>query len=389
MKKFIASFVAVAIAFAAMAKINGDGYYRVQNYKTERYIYVLDDKGELNFEATTAELGALQLWKGHEKTISDPSTVIYVKALDNKGRSFDLQTQGTGVKTMINYPVTIYMVNSKLGTYSVYGSKSGIIKYIGDATKSNSDRGYVTSNGNGDYFRWYFHPISADEDNYFGIMPEYSDADGYYASLYADFPFTCHSEGMSVYYVTSYSDGIAYISEIEGTVPNSTPVIIKCSSPVTSGNRLDLGGNAGKSYTDNKLKGVYFNNTSLLHKNLTPNDPNTMRVLGRLSDGSIGFVKCTEENMPRNKAYLTVPAGSPDEIRIKVASTAITDIAADANEAKIRVNGLDVYVEGAETAEIYGMTGQLVARGSGRLSLPAPGIYIVKAGTTVRKIIAR
>ena len=76
-------------------------------------------------------------------------------------------------------------------------------------------------------------------------------------------------EGMTVYYVTSYADGVAYIYPIEGTVPKGTPVIIKCSSPFTAGNKLDLGGEAAPiSY--NKLKGVYFNNTSLLHKNLTP-----------------------------------------------------------------------------------------------------------------------
>ncbi|MDE6187426.1 MAG: hypothetical protein K2G17_04765, partial [Duncaniella sp.] len=194
----------------------------------------------------------------------------------------------------------------------------------------------------------------------------------------------------TVYYVTSYADGVAYIYPIEGTVAKGTPVIVKCSSPFTAGNKLSLGGEAAP-VSSNKLKGVYFNNTSLLHKNLTPNDPETMRVLGRLSDGSIGFVKSTEVNLPRNKAYLVVPAGSPDEIRMEVASSGITDITADSNAATISVNGLDVYVEGAAVAEIYSVTGQLIARGNGNghLSVPTPGIYIVKAGTTVRKIMAR
>lgn len=390
MKKLITTFVATAIALSASAIIEGDGYYRVQNYKTGRYIYVLDDKGELNFQATTAELGALQLYKNYESTISDPSTIIYVKDLNGKNQDFDLQTQGTGVKTIIDYPVSIRLANSTLGIYMVFGRNSGMTRYIGDATESDSERGYVTSIGNGDYFRWYFHPLSTDDTNYFGILPEFNDGNDYYASLYADFPFTCHSEGMTAYYVTSYADGVAYIYPIEGTVAKGTPVIIKCSSPFTAGNKLNIGGD-GTAVSSNKLKGVYFNNTSLLHKNLTPNDPETMRVLGKLSDGSIGFVKCTEVNLPRNKAYLVVPAGSPDEIRMEVASSGIADIAADSNAATIRVNGLDVYVDGAAVAEIYNVTGQLIARGNGngRLSVPAPGLYIVKAGTTVRKIMAR
>ena len=90
-----------------------------------------------------------------------------------------------------------------------------------------------------------------------------------------------------------------------------------------------------------------------------------MRVLGKLSDGSVGFVKYTEANLPRNKAYLVVPAGSPDEIRMEVASSGIADISADSKEATIRVNGLDIYVEGAEITEIYSITGQLIARGNG------------------------
>ena len=390
MKKLITAFVATAVALSASAKIEGDGYYRVQNFKTGRYIYVLDDKGELNFQATTAELGALQLYKDYEKTISDPSTIIYVKDLNGKNQDFDLQTQGTGVKAIIDYPVSIRLANAKLETYMVFGRNSGMTRYIGDSTEGDSDRGYVTSIGNGDYFRWYFHPITTGDSNYFGILPELNDGGDFYASLYADFPYTCHSEGMTVYYVTSYADGVAYIYPIEGTVPKGTPVIIKCSSPFTAGNKLDLGGEAAPiSY--NKLKGVYFNNTSLLHKNLTPNDPETMRVLGKLSDGSVGFVKYTEANLPRNKAYLVVPAGSPDEIRMEVSSSGIADISADSKEATIRVNGLDIYVEGAEITEIYSITGQLIARGNGNghLSVPAPGLYIVKAGTTVRKIMAR
>ena len=99
MKKSILTLIASAIALSASAVIDGDGYYRVQNYTTGRYIYVLDNKGSLNFQATTAELGAIELWKDHGRTISDPATIIYVKDLDGRGRSFDLQTQGTGVKS--------------------------------------------------------------------------------------------------------------------------------------------------------------------------------------------------------------------------------------------------------------------------------------------------
>ena len=62
------------------------------------------------------------------------------------------------MKTIIDYPVSIRLANAKLGTYMVFGRNSGLSRYIGDATESDSERGYLTSIGNGDYFRWYFHP---------------------------------------------------------------------------------------------------------------------------------------------------------------------------------------------------------------------------------------
>lgn len=390
MKHLITALIASAIAFSASAKLGDDGYYRVQNAKTERYIYVLDDKGELNFQATTAELGAIELWMGYEKTISDPATIIYVKGLDSKRQNFDLQTQGTGVKAIIDWPVTIYY-DRRTDNYSIYGRNSGVVRYIGDATKFASEQGWVTCIGNTEYFRWHFHPLTTDDSNYFGITPEFQQGADHYATLYADFPFDFHSEGMTAYYVSSVENGTAYIKEITGTVAKGTPVIIKCSSAVPSGNKLNLGGN-GSAISGNMLKGVYFNNNDLVHKNRTPNNKATMRVLGRLSDGSIGFVTSNEQFLARNKAYLVVPAGTPAELKMEVASSAaIGTVTSDA--VSISINGLELSVDGAEDAVVYNITGQLISRSananSHAISLPAPGIYIVKAGSKVAKIIAR
>lgn len=388
MKQIITALLAAILAISASAQLNGDGFYRVQNNMTERYIYVLDDKGELNFQATTAELGAIELWKNYEKTISDPATVIYIKNLDGKQQDYDLQAQGTGVQKIIDNPVTIYQRN---GLYSIYGRNSGMVRYIGDATKNSNDRGYVSCLDNDEYCRWRIFPITTANSNYFGITPEFQQGADHYATLYADFPFDFHSEGMTAYYVSSVENGTAYIKEINGTVAKGTPVIIKCSSAVPSGNKLSLGGN-GSAVAGNMLKGVYFNNNDLVHKNRTPNDKATMRVLGRLSDGSIGFVTSNEQYLARNKAYLVVPAGTPAELKMEIASNAaIGTVTSDA--VTISINGLELRVDGAEDAVVYNITGQLISRSananSHAISLPAPGIYIVKAGGKVAKLIAR
>ncbi|MDE6396237.1 MAG: Ig-like domain-containing protein, partial [Muribaculaceae bacterium] len=322
MKKTGIALLAGLVALGASAKLNGDGYYRVKNFKTDRYIYVLDDKGSLNFQATTAELGAIELWKGYEKTITDPSTIIYVKDLTGKGQDYDLQAQGTGVNAIIDYPVSIRLADSKNGTYSIFGRNSGLSRYIGDGTSSTADRGYVTSLENGEYYRWYIEPVTTDDSNYFGVNATLTDGTTYYAPFFAVFPFSFHSEGMKAYTVYDVSDGKAHIKEVTGTIPGATPVIITTKRTDASSNRLKIGGTASP-VSGNLLKGAYFNNSSLLHKNQIPYDKNTMRLLGKLSNGSIGFYTANVDFVPRNQAYLVVPAGSPAELPITTEAPAI------------------------------------------------------------------
>ncbi|MDE5554486.1 MAG: hypothetical protein K2J10_04820 [Muribaculaceae bacterium] len=388
MKKAIAALLFCSAAMSASALLDGDGYYRVQNAKTERYIYVLDDKGSLNFQATTAELGAIELWKNYDKTISDPATVIYVKDLNGKKQDYDLQTQGTGVYEIINYPVSIRLADKNLGTYSIFGRNSGLTRYIGDGTRSSKDQGYVTSLENGDYYRWYFHPITTDDSNYFGVAPEFEDNGEYYTTIYADFPFDFHSTGMTAYYVNTVAEGKAFLTEVTDAIPAGTPVIIKCSSNAAANNKLSIGGNPA-AINDNLLKGVYFCNKDLVHKNLTPYDKKTMRVLGKLADGSIGFVTADITNLPRNKAYLVVPEGTPAELSITTETySGIADITAE--NVSVRLNGMTLYVNG-KAAEIYNITGSHVghAADGAAFTLPAAGLYLVKAGKTVTKIIAK
>ncbi len=402
MKLIFTTLIASVIALSAQAKIvGGEGYYRVQNYLTERYIYVTDDKGSLNFQATTAELGAIELWKNYDKTISDPATIIYVKDLDGKGRDYDLQTQGTGVHKIIDYPVSIIQ-NTKTPkvTHRVFGRNSGMSKYIGDGTNIpsviNKDQGFVTAQGTGneEFNLWYFHPVTTNEDQYFGIKPEMRSGVDYYATIYAGFPFSFASQGMKAYYISKVGRGMAALKEINGTVPSGTPVIIRCEASTPAGNKLNLGGSANAIH-NNKLKGVYFDNPDkIVHYNRTPYNKETMRVLGTLADGSVGFVTADIQYLPRNKAYLEVPAGSPANIKLvseaefdhEMASIGSVNMA----DVKVRIENRILYVEGDANVEIYTVTGQLVHKGrTHKFILPAPGVYIVKAGSKVSKLLAR
>jgi len=52
------------------------------------------------------------------------------------------------------------------------------------------------------------------------------------------------------------------------------------------------------------------------HTDVVKNDTATMRVLGVLSDGSLGMKVYGGKYMPKNSSYLSVPAGSPKELKL-------------------------------------------------------------------------
>ena len=105
MKRLILSIFAGLLSLHICAQITGDGYYRVSNYKTGRYAYVTDNTGSINVQATTAEMGAIQLWTDHSRTYSDPASVIYIekKGSNSGGDYYDLQSQGTSTYSIIGY----------------------------------------------------------------------------------------------------------------------------------------------------------------------------------------------------------------------------------------------------------------------------------------------
>ena len=54
MKKIFTLLAFVGLSVASYAQLNGSGYYRAMNANTERYIYVIDDKGFISVQANAA-----------------------------------------------------------------------------------------------------------------------------------------------------------------------------------------------------------------------------------------------------------------------------------------------------------------------------------------------
>lgn len=387
MKKLLLYVLTALFALPAMADIIGDGFYRVQNAYTKRYAYLTDNKGSYSIATSTADVGALELFYNPERVISDPASVFYLEMAPVGKGYYDIHGQGTSIYTFMGDYLSIYEDRKPydgLTTYSVYASKSGIVKYLGDIwDHPDEDEGLASVDAKGDATRWLFHPINANSEQYFGVEPQLTVGDKNYTPMYADFPFNAASEGIKFYTISEIdSRGAAIIHEVNGTVPASTPVIIECTGSVPFENRLNIGGTADEVGVNN-LKGVYFDNPlTNRHYNRTPFDKETMRVLGVSSDGRLAFVRGDYEFIPRNQAYLqlTDPKQySVDEFLV------LTD-----EQRNEEFNAVSIITADA-SVDVYSLDGRLVKSGISKndVSSLGKGMYILKSAEASEKLIVR
>lgn len=315
-----------------------NGYYRVQNEGTKRYISVQDGYGKVDATGKQADGSALRTILKQEEIVGDPGTIIYFQNTGTNSQ-YNLLCQGINHRDLIDYPLTIW--DNGDGTYKARATKSGITLYLCDQyfdpdlawalPEEEVNYGHVvTYEGAGNGSNWYITPLS--NDNYFGVRPDFALGSDFYKSFCACFPFSFASSGMAAYTISAVDEGkgVAVIKEVSGTVPGGTPVIIKCASNEPTNNRLNITGYpvSGRKpiqSADNLLQGVYFCNSSEYTSNGTlnphydaiPYNASTMRVLGKTSKGELAFIKATNiTHIPANSCYITVSASAPDELLV-------------------------------------------------------------------------
>ncbi len=328
MKKLFALF-SILFGFMSVSAQSSvepeNGYYRVQNYGSQRYVYLCDKTGSIDYTTQNADVGAMQLWKDINRTYDNPGSVIYIKHVTST--QCDLMAQGTGVYETVGHYVSIE--KSGDNKYYVYASKSGVSKYLSDSRTNNSDQGVPSFNGKGNYRLWSVFPINT-TDNYIGITPTISYNGKYYAPYYVGFPFKFHSSGMKAYYIKNVDKelGVAVMEEITTEIiPAEMPVIIECASAESNGNIIVPVVDGTSVASDNLLGGVYFCNPDRISPYVgTPFNATTMRTLGLRADGKVGFIS-TPDNLtdieinyvskaclPANSSYLKVSNGTPSEL---------------------------------------------------------------------------
>ncbi len=350
------------------------GYYRVQNYYTQRYVSIVDDEASIKVDPTSAgqvkaDLAALYLLDDESSVFCNPATICYVTI---NGTDLILEGQGL-VVTGYNGSYLRYGTNSD-GTYFIYGYYSDnlvkAMRYLYDDGTLKKPGIYDKQEKTYRSTDWYARPV--DDTYYFGIKPEISvTSDNYYwSTLYAGFPFKASdSSNTKIYTIVDVDEanGFAIIKEFEGDVPEEVPVLIRCTSKSPSDNKLSLLAPTNITYADGLLQGVYYCNDvaeSTGHRNVTQYNSSTMRMLG-LSDGKPAFVKSDITYVPANKCYLKVSSSAPDVLRIvtEEEKTGITEMTTNPTVGN---------------KVIYDLQGR-------RVSTPSKGLYIVNGKKVVIK----
>ena len=351
MKKFTILSLCLALAGSLSAQLNGNGYYRIRNAATGRYISLVNNKVDSQNKDmwqvanSGSHVYALKTTKPFSKVVSDPGSILYI---EQSSDGYILRGQGMDTQALTGRYLKIYNSRNVADAYWLYATESGTAVYLKDtqdALDNTGNTGYVlvsTSRAEAEV-DWNLVPVD-DDDQFLGIMPEVSVGGKHYATIYAGFPFSL-SAGMKAYYVKQVETAAAELAEVtESVIPAATPVIIECSSENPADNKLTLLTGQQAALQGNLLKGLYFSyvmmsvrggeaTTDLANqlRNVVPYDAETMRVLGEV-DGALGFVKASDlKYLPANKAYLTVPATAADQLKLLNAE----DFAAGINAVEV------------------------------------------------------
>lgn len=384
-KTILSIALACISGLTATAQITGDGYYRIKNATTERYMSLSDNTSRgISTQTTTVDASALLTKKNWDEVSTDPGTIFYIEHKTND--EYNIKSQGANLYDMINYYIRLkYFANGNV--YRAWQSKSGGTVYLSDENDffKGKDEGYVDNNTK-ETLNWYITEVNT-TDNYIAIKPTFQANGKYYASFFAAFPFSVTSSNMKVYYINNVDEnkGQAMYKEITGIVPASTPVIIECTSQEAVDNKIKVEMTNPAAIKDNKMTGVYFclGSRDVAHYNSTQFDAKTMRTLAVAEDGSLvlndedtymtsTIIKVGDKRpysyptikaIPRNTGYLKVSASCPKVLKFVDATTGIKDITLDDDN---------------KPANIYNVNGMIVRKNATDVKGLPQGVYIFK-----------
>ena len=311
MKKILLLLTAL-LPLAVVAQ-PADGYYRILNNASERYATISNDiVGEVNKSDTQADLSNIVTYRGFDKVKSNPASILYIR---NVNGQYDLAAQGTSIYKIAGGRTYVDLLQRTDDIYLISVTHGGFHGNLQDSPDSR-ERGSVSHASRTDpYQYWRIIPIDT-ENNYIGLQPVAEAADGWYGTIYAEFPFKLVSEGITVYYVDGVKQGQFQLKEITDEIkPGATPLVFKCSSNDPANNKIQPVFTNTTTPTDNMLLGTYFACETNGHEQYVEYNKNTMRVLGVDADKNLVLTTAStsylanEWLIPANTCYLKVPEG--------------------------------------------------------------------------------
>ena len=380
------SLVTQDVYDAAVAAIVSElpvGYYRMQNAKSGRNLFVIDDKASLG-NGKNANLGAFRLYSDMLRANTDPASVFLLDE-GNTPLARNISTQATSFYRMTKNYLKIIPDGSGKGNYNVYTVVNGVKNYLGESSAAADAEPSLALESNAAESIWQLKTVdSSSSDDWFGVAPTVTAGGKYYYPFMADFPVMAASEGVKLYdvYIIDTKYKAVVLREVEGEAPARTPLIVECSSPLASDNRLAVGeGENPVSLKGNYLKGVWFDSDIEGHVNQTPYDSASMRVLG-VNDEGLAFVKGDCDFLPRNQAYLPLSGMSQqgiDEYRVLTVEEYV----------KVK-DGVDI-IGSDDIVDVYRIDGTLVKKGVVRYEVPqlGAGVYILRSGSASEKVMVR
>ena len=112
------TLVSILTTVQATAQSVANGYYRIQNNASSRYITVKDDAvGEVDMSSTNVDLSNIVTWRGYDYVKSNPGSVIYV---EQHGTEYDLKVQGTSIYQITGNRKYLGLRAKDGGTYIMY-----------------------------------------------------------------------------------------------------------------------------------------------------------------------------------------------------------------------------------------------------------------------------
>lgn len=386
MKKLISSAILVfCCTLGANAQIP-DGFYHIKNATTGRYISINDtDPGNYPVsQSGDVNMAGIRTLLNYDSVAVSPSCVFFIKSLGNG--KYDMMAQGSSLYEMAQKKLAINLTPAGDGKYTIWGTYSGITKYLSDGSASSKDSWMMNRLEETRF--WIPIPVNT-SDEYIGIRPDIKTASGaYFGTIYAGFNFRFASEGMTAYYVSNASGtGFDFTEITDDVIPSGTPVVVRCNTSDPRDNKIEpIAG--GYEFTGNNWLGGVFCALSGVakHFNAKEYNPVTMRVLGTSSEGEIAFIKAKPENLYNdlylkgNKAYLNVNSGDADVMTL---GGYTPDPGPDPEpEPEPDPSGIaNVKSDSAIDNALYTITGVKVPEGTA----PRAGLYILKGKKVVIK----